>query len=263
MRNYEVIGYGRDTGRKRRKVYLARDEEHAINKAADDGTIVEKVTLIPPEGATERQIAYAKNLGLDFPDDITKVEMSDLLDRHLSSDKPVTARHIGFAEHFLVEASPYVGKRKLFDRIKIELDRNGREHELARWFAYRVCRELCDGKDHPLVAGPVSEIIAKVANELIKDESVMKSIRRYEGRELIWFGEWTAPDGTLHHGGSNRTMGYKRASALLKDHLQLAQPEAVTRKSSSVSESPKTRRAGCMGMLIFVGIPVITYVWLF
>lgn len=51
---YEVHGYGRDTGRKRKKKYEALDEEAAIFKAGDDGTIVETVKCI---GFPERERA--------------------------------------------------------------------------------------------------------------------------------------------------------------------------------------------------------------
>lgn len=39
--SFEVHGYGRDTGRKRKRIYIAKDEEGAILEAQKDGIIVE------------------------------------------------------------------------------------------------------------------------------------------------------------------------------------------------------------------------------
>lgn len=55
MPYFEVVGYGRDTNRKRTRKYFAHNQEGAIYKAGDDGTIVETITLIPdpPKKAPE------------------------------------------------------------------------------------------------------------------------------------------------------------------------------------------------------------------
>lgn len=47
MPYFEVIGYGRDTSRKRKRRYFAHNKEGAIYQAGDDGTIVESVTQLP------------------------------------------------------------------------------------------------------------------------------------------------------------------------------------------------------------------------
>ena len=68
-----------------------------------------------------------------------------------------------------------------------------------------------DGPDHP--------VIQDVTAQLVQDDSVLKSIRRYRGSDLIWFGEWTAPNGGVHTGGSNKTIAYKRAAVLLREKV--------------------------------------------
>lgn len=67
------------------------------------------------------------------------------------------------------------------------------------------------------IKDPDAEVIREIARQLVQDEAVVKSIRRYQGRDLVWFGEWTSPDGTVHNGGSNKTIAYKRASSLLRE----------------------------------------------
>jgi len=46
MPEFEIDGYGRDTGRKRHRRYVARDREDAIMKASADGTVVGDVTPV-------------------------------------------------------------------------------------------------------------------------------------------------------------------------------------------------------------------------
>lgn len=46
MPKFEVQGFGRDSGRRRRREYAAFDEDDAIHQAGDDAIIVERVTRI-------------------------------------------------------------------------------------------------------------------------------------------------------------------------------------------------------------------------
>lgn len=217
MPKFLVSGVGQDTGRKRQRTLEAKDEVHARALAEADGTIVDSVERLPDEPATERQLAYAKDLGISVPVGATKEEVSDQLDVHLENDKPADARHLGFADRYGVRYTQYSGKKALYNRIHATLSAPGREQELTAWFVYRVYRELVEGREHVSIDGPDHPVIQGITAQLVQDESVLKSIRRYRGSELIWFGEWTAPDGAVHTGGSNKTIAYKRAAILLRD----------------------------------------------
>jgi hypothetical protein len=65
-----------------------------------------------------------------------------------------------------------------------------------------------------------------VATQLLSDVSVIQSVRRYKGQDLIWFGEWTSPDGWLHNGGSKRTVAYQRTSTILRTKLGISEEQA-------------------------------------
>jgi hypothetical protein len=146
--------------------------------------------------------------------------MSDLLTRHLSRDKQATERHRAFASYFGIQTSPGIDKRVLFDQIAEHLQGPDRAEDLAAWFVYRLCRKMVQGGvDHPLATGPESPAVRELARVLTKDARVMKSIRRYGGRDLIWFGEYTAPDGSWHTGGSNQTIAYRRAMPLVRQRF--------------------------------------------
>jgi hypothetical protein len=66
MPEFEVHGFGRETGRRRKRIYFAINEDAAINMASEDGTITESVIRLQPTAASDRQKAYAKALGIEF-----------------------------------------------------------------------------------------------------------------------------------------------------------------------------------------------------
>lgn len=221
---------------------------------------------------TEKQLSYARNLGLEVPEEATKAEVSDLLSMHLERDKIASERHRSFADLYGVDYTRFTGKRELFERILYVLKAPGRDQELAAWFVYRVYRGLAHDVEDTLVKSPGDTIIKEIAEQLASDEGVMQSIRRYEGRDLIWFGEWTAPNGAVHTGGSNRTTAYKKASAILRDRLSLTGQRSTgkreARGSFPVGQASKTEakeplrrpkiqqqdKGGCLSVLLFAGI---------
>lgn len=175
------------------------------------------------DAATAPQLKYARDLGLKFPANITKTEISELLDRHLSKDIPSSSVDRRFAAWLGYDNyTQYVGKRELFERLHEWLIHPGREEDCASWFIFRVCRHLSYGKhDHPRATGPDCVAIREIAAEFVQDESAMRSLRRYRGDEFIRFGEYTGEDGNEHCGGSVRTNAYKKAVALINKKLRI------------------------------------------
>lgn len=267
MPRYEIQGNGKDSGRKRTRVYSAANEDAARQLAEVDGITVEKIVELPPDMPTEPQLDYAKNLGIAIPAGATKTDISSLISMKVDGDKPSTERHIGFAKKYGIEVSRYTGKRALFDLIQAALIVPGREKELMSWFTYRVYRELVNGADVAPIEGPDAPLIQEIAVQLEGDEAVIKSVRRYAGRELIWFGEWTAPDGFVQTGGSNRTAAYKKASSLLREKTgisirgsgsmgakQSAQQQNVGKKQTA--SEPK----GCLSVIVLALIVPLGFV---
>lgn len=103
---------------------------------------------------------------------------------------------------------------------------------------------------------------------MAEDDKAIASIRRYEGRSLIWFGEWTAPDESSISGGSNRTIGYKEASRLLQARLGMGEatkPSNVIRQNRKASEiKAQSEAGGCAGIVAIAFIlPVSLLAYLF
>ena len=90
MPRYEVVGLGRETGRKRVRIYEARNKEDAIMMAASEGIVVDtsKIRILPESPATERQIEDAKDLDIKIPKGITKNELSKLINQAEDEDWP-------------------------------------------------------------------------------------------------------------------------------------------------------------------------------
>ena len=179
-------------------------------------SVVQRLT----EPATERQLAYANDLGISAPLGASKDELSDLIENRLEMDKPAAPHFQALAKRHGVSFTQYTGKKSLFDRLFMHLCRPGREEEMTAWFTFRVYRELVGGKTDVSIKDSDDETIREITGELLREDAVVKSIRRYQGRDLIWFGEWSSPDGTVHNGGSNNTIAYKRASSLLRQKVR-------------------------------------------
>ena len=243
----------------------AVSESEVRQLAEKDGILVEEIIELPPEPATVRQLKYAKDLGISIPANATKGDLSDLISLKLEKDKPSTKRHREFARKYGIETTQYIGKKTLFDRIRAALIVPGRENELLSWFTYRVYRELANGADNAPIQGPNDPVIQEISERLSSDEKIIKSIRRYQGRNLIWFGEWTSPDGYVHTGGSNRTVAYKTVASLLTEKARFpAKLEKNLRSTmSSGTQNRKSARKpkGCLSIIVFtllvsVGIAV-------
>lgn len=175
-----------------------------------------------PEPPTERQLAFAKELGLSLPNEATKDEVSDLISIRVDNDKPAGENHKRIASLFGVQFTRFTGKKRLYLQIHMAVSRPTHELDLATWFTYRVYRNLVRGAQDASIKGPDDPIIKEIASQLVSDESAFRSIRRYRPDDLLFFGEWTSPKGDLYFGGSKRTASYEKASALLKEKLGLS-----------------------------------------
>ncbi len=138
------------------------------------------------------------------------------------------------------------------------------------WYVFRVYRELVEGDENAPIKGPDEQIIQEVSEQLENDQSVVKSIRRYKGRDLIWFGEWTALDGRVFTGGSNNTIAYKRTSQLLRKKLRLSEKTkpvspAQSKRSDRLDSRPTIpeKRSGLKSKIIIILIITILVAILF
>jgi hypothetical protein len=270
MALFEITGKGRESGRKRTRSYYARNEAEARQKAEQDGTVVEHVQAFPSGPPTEAQLKFARELGVSVPTNATKDDVSVLIDEGIQKrdrHKVASPRIQSFARSFGLNPDPNVWKKDLFDQIQNALSRTGRESELLSWFVFRVHRTIVHGADNDPVSGPLDPIILNIASQLMNDAKVIASVRRYRGRELIWFGEWTTPEGLVVSGGSNRTIAYHEASRLLKQSVTItrAKPEAAPKPVTGIDQDAARSSGGCISVVflcLLVPAGLVVYVLL-
>lgn len=221
--------------------------------------------------ATEPQKDYAISLGIFFPPDISKDEMSYLISMKLDDDQPPTDRHKAFAQCFSVDVPNFIGKKALFDRIKWALDESGRENELVEWFVFRVYRQLVHRTNNAPIDNPKHKIIAEIANHLTNSKSVVKSIRKYHGRDLIAFGEWFSPNGQCYQGGSINTIAYQETASLLSEKLGLPYsssnekpyfPPPVKNSAKSKKQKKTEKNNGCASIIVLLFFIYVIYLFI-
>jgi hypothetical protein len=195
------------------------------------------------ETPTQKQLSYAEDLGLDVPEGSTKSEASDILSAHLDDDSIASDRDRTLAEFYKIEHTKYTGRASLYGRILHGLHESGREKELVGWFAYCVYCDLTDA----VIRRPDNMVFKSIADDLSLEKPILDSIKRYSGKDILNFGEWTDHDGFTHVGGSKRTIAYKRVSSLLKESLSLKKKIRSKPKPRSASKSAvayKDKKAG-------------------
>lgn len=96
LRQFKVDGRGADTGRKRQRIYEALDEQNLVEVAKDDGTIIETYQEIQPKPPSERQLEYAKKLGIkSIPPEASFYEVSNLINQAIKKNLVICGRAAG------------------------------------------------------------------------------------------------------------------------------------------------------------------------
>jgi hypothetical protein len=96
LRQFKVDGRGADTGRKRQRVYEALDVQNLAEVARDDGTIVEAYEEIDPKPPSERQLEYAKKLGIkSIPPKASFYEVSNFINQAIKKNLVIGGRAAG------------------------------------------------------------------------------------------------------------------------------------------------------------------------
>lgn len=211
---FKVAGKHIETKRVRTLKINAIDEEDAIELAKNSGLeTIESIEVIPFEPPTERQIEYATDLGITIPDDACKWDVSTLIDRVVERDGTPREELIEFATNRRLFFSKYIGKSALYNLIFRELP----DLDRVAFFVFCVYRHISDDRHANLDTHPYRDRFYEFAENHVKDERFMKSMNRYSGGQLKFFGELTI-NGWIHTGGSVNTIAFKAARQFLIDN---------------------------------------------
>ncbi|MDX1813546.1 MAG: hypothetical protein R3319_02040 [Candidatus Bathyarchaeia archaeon] len=268
MPQYKIKGHGKDSGRSRTRTYKAKDEASVRALAESDGTGIKSLEELPPELPTERQVAYAKDLGIKIPPEITKNELSDLISCKVEDDTPASKTLINIAKEYGIEATNYAGEASLYSQIFSNLSQPGHERDLVAWFAFNVLNDRAEARRTKPISSPTDPQLSSLAEDLAADTKVVQSIRRYSGESLRWFGERTLSDGFTHSGGSNRTAAFK---AVVAAGINNAFESKLVSSTSKVKTSGRPHRRskktvkrnaqGSVAGLIAIFLIVVIAIW--
>jgi hypothetical protein len=257
MPTFEIKGINRSTSRKNTRTFRAADKRAALEQAVRDGLAPEAIVELPEPEPTDRQLAYAADLGARIPEGATRAEVSDLIDNALRNKPPADQRYRRFAERYGIEITRYTNKPKIFESIFATLKTPGRETELAAWFLFRVHRHRVQGSENSEIDGPDHPGLKTAAELLAQDEKFLSSIQRgYADDSLIWFGEFRNDDGDTIRGASTRTYAYRAAHDAVHPWArgnETPAPRQPTRRRTSGTQSPsgpKNQAAGCLIILV-------------
>ncbi len=114
---YQVVGINPKTNRKNKRVYEEPTESWAILRAKQNGLIEPfEVVAIPSAEPTERQLDYAKDLGITVPEGACKHDVSALISRVTNEDEQPADESIAMvANRFKIKLSRYSGNKAILE----------------------------------------------------------------------------------------------------------------------------------------------------
>lgn len=218
-KHYKIKGKHVETKRVRTVKIDAINEDDAIKEAHSHNLeTVDSVEILPFEPPTERQLEYATSLNIELPEGVCKQDVSALISRSVDRDGIPNEGLIDFATNRKLFFSKYIGKTALYNWVFYELP----DLDRVAFFIFSIYRYISDNRHSNLDTHPHYEKFYEFANSIVGDERFMKSMNKYSGADLKFFGELTTPDGWTHTGGSVNTIAFKAAREFLIDNHLIA-----------------------------------------
>lgn len=218
MKNYQIKGINKMTNRKKTVTVSAKNEELAEKAALDQGILPPyeiEIIFTPP---TERQIEYAKSLKINIPEKASSLDVSYLISRKTDRDSDPNPGLLEYADNRNLLFSKYIGKQSLYNLIFNTLT----DEDKIAFFAFCVYRWLSDDRHANLDTHQNKNVFYEFAKSMVNDESFVKSMNKYEGKDLRFFGKFTIKKGNSEstiHGGSTNTIAYKKTSEFISNRF--------------------------------------------
>lgn len=212
---YHCKGLYLKTKRKRSIKIEAFDENDAMAQLRQAG-FVEPFEI---ERASFPEITDAQKeaLGNIYLGDVCQYDASEILGRQYSNDSVPNPELISYATECGMKFSYYIGKKALYDRIFRTLE----PKDKIAFFVFCVYRFTTDDRRGNLNTHPYRDLFYTFAEENMANESFIKSMNKYSGEKLRYFGPLTINGITSYDGGSKDTIAYKTAKAFLKQHFSI------------------------------------------
>lgn len=175
------------------------------------------IKRIPFPRATDAQINNIKTYITKIPpDDICLYDASAMISCSCENDSVPHPDLIQYATEMKLKFSYYIGKKALYNLIFNSLDM---EDKIA-FFVFCIYRFTTDDRRGNLNKSPYKNLFYDFSSENLSNEQFIKSMNRYTGSELRYFGKLTI--GNIETwGGSTNTIAYKNVIVFLKKHFTL------------------------------------------
>lgn len=171
-----------------------------------------EITQIPFPEPTEEQIAACRAHGSILPADACQFDASAIISKEIARDSIPNPDLLHFATAKKIKLSYYIGKKALYDVIFYTLEN---EDKIA-FFIFAIYRFTSNDRQANLDSSPHRDIFYEFANSKISDLSFVRSMNKYHGSELRYFGKINV-DGYEYTGGSKNTIAYKDSLTFLKE----------------------------------------------
>ncbi len=264
-KSFKIRALFTETKKKRTVMQEAKSVEELIQILTAKGYVAPfEIEELEPEPPTERQLSYAKDLGIQIPIGISRFQLSILIDRKVNNDSEPNPELVTYAEVMGIDFPDFVGKKALYDLIFANL---GLRDKLA-FFVFAVYRYLSEDRRSNLQIHPNREKIYDYVDTILLEDKIVKSICKYQGEELRFFGTIRFPDGNETRGGSINTIGYKVVSEWVsmifntpKTKIWRPEGELTSRQNSQKDPAVGASPFGCVILSILFCV-VIGIVWI-
>ncbi|GIO39093.1 hypothetical protein J41TS12_39540 [Paenibacillus antibioticophila] len=233
------------TKRKRSVHIKANSIEEAKEQLLIDGYLEPiNIEAVPLEVPSERQLEYARGVGISFPDDIDGYDLSALLSRYEKNDKyDPDPGLVDFADARNIEYSPYIGKKSMYNKVFDALELRDK----IAFFTFCVYRYLSDDRHSNLDTSPLKEKFYSFADSQLKNSSFINSMNKYTGESLRYFGKMVIENEgdweTEVYGGSTTTIAYKQTAEYLSSEFGLSKTKTArlpAQKTSTPNDQPRS-----------------------
>lgn len=214
-RIYQCKGLFAKTNRKRTLKIEAFNEDEAMEQLKQKGFIepfeIERIQF--PE-VTDNQRASLGNISFG---DICQFDASALLSKQYDKDTTPNPELLAYATECGLKFSYYIGKKALYDLIFNTVDLK----EKIAFFVFCIYRYTTDDRQGNLHNSLYQDYFYKFAEENIENVDFLKSMNKYNGHDLRFFGKLTI-NNIQTTGGSTNTNAYKTVIEYLKQKFTLS-----------------------------------------
>lgn len=211
---YNCKGLYQQTNRRRTIQIEAFSDEDVEQELEKKGYVKPyEIERIPFPQATDAQIQALNNINYTL---ICKYDASALLSKKFDYDSTPNPDLLVYATEMKIKLSYYIGKNALYDLIFANLE----PRDKIAFFVFCVYRFTTDDRHGNLNTSRHKNLFYQFADEHISDDQFVKSVNRYNGHQLKFFGTLSLK-GTELTGGSTTTVAYKTTIKFLKNHFRL------------------------------------------